>query len=112
MRSDRVKGPEVLVTSRPSPSDVQEAAVGVLIFEVTEGSASSGGSHCVVSSAPWRAVLMLGLMLANGPRVWPSRPNGRAGLEKQKNPELDIVLLDIGLRFVDRLRTPNRSGSP
>jgi hypothetical protein len=84
-----------------------------LIFEVTEGSASSGGSHCGVSSAPWRAVLMLGLMLANGPRVWPSRPNGRAGLEKQKNPELDIVLLDIGLRFVDgRLRTPNRSGSP
>jgi two-component system, OmpR family, KDP operon response regulator KdpE len=28
-------------------------------------------------------------------------PNGRAGLEKLKNPALDIVLLDIGLPFVD-----------
>jgi DNA-binding response OmpR family regulator len=52
-------------------------------------------------------------MLANGPRAWPSRPNGRAGLEKLKNQALDIVLLDIGLRFGDgRLRTPNGSESP
>jgi two-component system, OmpR family, KDP operon response regulator KdpE len=31
-------------------------------------------------------------------------PNGRAGLEKLKDPALDVVLLDIGLPFVDGWR--------
>jgi hypothetical protein len=85
--------------------------VGVLILEVTELRLIGWQPMQGVVGA--LAVLMLSLVLANGRSGVAIAPNGRAGLEKQKNPALDIVLLDIGLPFVDGwLRNPNRSGSP
>ena len=39
--------------------------------------------------------------LERGGHIVTIAPNGRAGLEQLKNPALDIVLLDIGLPFVD-----------